>query len=127
MITGIGIDIVSLATFKPRLNDELIAEIYLPGETAYCRSQARSWESFAARFAAKEAVFKALQAGLQQGLRWHDVEVVRQADGPVSLRLHGLARQLADEQGVTACHLSLSHTAENAIAMVILEHQEARS
>lgn len=129
MITGIGIDIVTLATFRRRLDDDLVAELFLPAEIAYCRTQARSWESYAARFAAKEAAFKALQAGLEQGLRWHHVEVVRDPAGPVALRLHGAAALLADQLGVTHGHLSLSHTAENAIAMVVLENQnpEART
>lgn len=129
MITGIGIDIVTLATFRRRLDDGLVAELFLPQEIAFCSTRARSWESYAARFAAKEAAFKALQAGLEQGLRWHHVEVLRDPAGPVALRLHGEAARLAAEKGVTACHLSLSHTSENAIAMVVLENQnpEART
>ena len=121
MIIGTGIDIVDVSTFRRRLSEELVAELFLPDEVTYCRTQARSWENFAARFAAKEAAFKALGAGLEQGLRWHQVEVVRDPAGPVALRLHGLAAELAAGQGVTACHLSLSHSSENAIAMVIME------
>ncbi len=123
MITGIGIDLVALATFRKRLSDELITELFLPDETAYCRTQARFWENFAARFAAKEASFKALGSGLEQGLRWHDVEVVRDPAGPVSLRFHGRAAELAFDQGVTNRHLTLSHSSEYAIAMVVLEIQ----
>lgn len=121
MIIGTGIDIVDVSTFRRRLNEELVAELFLPDEVTYCRTQARSWENFAARFAAKEAAFKALGAGLEQGLRWHQVEVVRDPAGPVALRLHGLAAELATRLGVTACHLSLSHSSENAIAMVLME------
>lgn len=121
MITGTGIDIVAVASFRRRLNDELVAELFLPDEIAYCRTQVRSWENYAARFAAKEATFKALKAGLDQGLRWHQVEVVRQPEGPVQLKLHGLARDLATQQQVSSCHLSLSHSSQSAIAMVIME------
>lgn len=124
MITGIGIDIVATGNFRQRLNEELITELFLPDEIAYCRTQARYWENFAARFAAKEAAFKALGAGLDQGLRWHQVEVVRHPDGPVTLKLSGLAATLADQQGVTASHLSLSHCQDSAIAMVVLENQK---
>ncbi len=121
LITGTGTDIVALGKFRKRLDPQLIDELFLPDEQSYCHTQARPWENFAARFAAKEATFKALGAGLQQGLRWHDVEVVRHPDGPVSLRLHGLAARLAADQGVTASHLSLTHSSDFAVATVILE------
>lgn len=124
MIVGIGIDIVATGTFRQRLNEELINELFLPDEITYCRTQARSWENFAARFAAKEAAFKALGSGLEQGLRWHQVEVIRHPDGPVTLQLQGLAAAIADQKGVTASHLSLSHCQESAIAMVVLENQK---
>ena len=127
LITGTGTDIVALGPFRQRLSPELIDELFLPDEQSYCRTQARPWENFAARFAAKEAAFKALGAGLQQGLRWHDVEVVRNPDGPVRLRLHGRAARLAAEQGVTASHLSLSHSSEFAVATVILENQNTEA
>lgn len=123
MIIGIGIDIVPVGRFHSRLDEGLIAELFLPDEIAYCRTQARFWENFAARFAAKEAAFKALGAGLDQGLRWHDVEIVRDPAGPVHLRFHGQAAAQAAERNVTASHLSLSHSSENAIAMVVLENQ----
>jgi holo-[acyl-carrier protein] synthase len=127
LITGIGTDIVALAAFRDRLCPELIAELFLPDEESYCRTQARHWENFAVRFAAKEAAFKALGAGLQQGLRWHDVEVVRDPDGPVNLRLHGRAAALAAEQGVTTCHLSLSHSSEFAVATVVMENDAVKN
>jgi len=121
MIVGIGIDLVDVGVFRDRLCEELIEELFLPGEIAYARTQARSWENFAARLAAKEAAFKALGAGLSQGLRWRDVEVVREASGAVSLELHGAARALADEKNVTGCKVSLSHTRFQAMALVVME------
>ena len=120
MVVGIGIDIVDVQEFRRRLSDELIAELFLPAEIDYARTQVRAWENFAARLAAKEAAFKALDAGLAQGLRWHDVEVRREPDGPPVLALHGRARTLADARDVVASHLSLSHSRESAIATVIL-------
>ncbi len=123
MIVGIGIDIVDVAEFRRRLDEALIDELFLPGETAYARTQARAWENFAARLAAKEAAFKALGAGLAQGLRWRDVEVVREASGAVSMELHGAARARADELDVEGCRVSLSHTRSQAIAMVVMENQ----
>jgi holo-[acyl-carrier protein] synthase len=125
LITGIGIDIVELERFGARLTPELIAELFLPDEIAYCRSQHHSQENFGARFAAKEAVFKALGAGLEQGLRWHDVEVCKEDSGAVHLSLTGKAAELASEKKVTKTFVSLSHTRQNAIAMVVLENRTA--
>ena len=71
--------------------------------------------------AAKEAAFKALGAGLSQGLRWRDVEVCREESGAVSLALHGKARELAAEKKVRGCKVSLSHARSAAIAIVIME------
>ncbi|MBC8423685.1 holo-ACP synthase [bacterium] len=121
MIVGIGIDIVDVAEFRDRLDHALIDELFLPAEADYARSQARLEENFAARFAAKEAAFKALGAGLSQGLRWRDVEVVRDASGAVGLELHGAARALADEKNITGCRVSLSHTRSQATALVVME------
>lgn len=124
MVFGVGIDIVDLEEFRGRLSDELIAELYLPQEISYARTQVRSWENFAARLAAKEATFKALGAGLSQGLRWRDVEVCKQASGQVTLELHGKALERAQSQGVTELHLSLSHARHSAIATVVVEGKE---
>ena len=125
MIVGVGVDLVDIGVFRGRLDgnsgDELMDELFLPDEIAYARTQVRSWENFAARLAAKEAAFKALGAGLSQGLRWHDVEVRREESGAVSLTLHGKARELAGKKNVTGCKVSLSHSRSNAIAIVIME------
>ncbi len=122
MIIGIGIDIVDLGRFKKRLTPELIEELFLPDEIAYCRTQRRNEENYAARFGAKEAVFKALGAGLEQGLRWHDVEVVKKESGAVRIQMSGRAAELANQKSVTQSFLSLSHSRDNAIAMVVLEN-----
>lgn len=85
MIVGIGIDIVDLAGFRARLSDALIREVFLPDEARYAASRGRPWESYAARFAAKEAAMKALGAGLSQGVAWTDIEVTRSASGELAL------------------------------------------
>ena len=121
MIIGLGIDIVDLAAFKDRLDDDLIAELFLPAETEYCRTQVRFWENFAGRFAAKEAAFKALGSGLEQGLRFDQIEIVRAGTGAVSLALTGRAAELAAEQGVSKTFVSISHSRSNAVAVVIAE------
>ncbi len=121
MIIGIGIDLVDLQRFQKRLSPELIEELFLPAEIAYCRTQHHNEENYAARFAAKEATFKALGAGLEQGLRWHDVEVCKKETGAVFLSLSGLAAKLARQKNLSKSHVSLSHSRQNAIAMVVLE------
>ena len=121
MIVGIGIDIVDLDEFRARLSDALVLEVYLPGEQAYAASRERPWESYAARFAAKEAAMKALGAGLSQGLRWVDVEVRRNGDGDLDLRLDGLALEAARAKGVTRSWVSVSHSGRSAAAVVVLE------
>lgn len=121
MIIGVGIDIVDLDDFRARLSDALVDELFLPGEVEHASSRARPWESYGARFAAKEAAFKALGAGLADGLRFRDVEVVRRPSGEVGITLSGRALDAASEKGVAASRLSLAHSARSAVAVVILE------
>lgn len=119
-IKGLGIDLVDMETFRAKLTPELIEEVFLPEEVAYCCTQTRSWENYAARFAAKEAAFKALGRGLAQGLRFRQVEVVRDPNtGAVSLKLTGRALEVMEEAGVKELPVSLSHTRKAAIAIVI--------
>lgn len=127
MIVGIGIDLVELGRFSKRLSPELIDELFLPDEISYCQTQHRSVENFAARFAAKEAAFKALGAGLEQGLRFRQVEVLKEESGAVSLSLHGAAADLAKQHNVTHSFVSLSHSRDCAIAMVGLENRHQAS
>jgi len=122
VVLGIGIDTVDVVSFRNRLADRLISELFLPAEVEYCRSQARPWENFAARFAAKEAVFKAIGRGLSSGIRFLDVEIVRNREtGAVSLKLHGKALFFQQSLGVKRLHVSISHTKNNAVAIVVAE------
>jgi holo-[acyl-carrier protein] synthase len=123
LVVGVGIDIVDLEAFRARLDDALIEELFLPGEIAYADSRARPWESLAARFAAKEAAFKALGAGLSQGMRWTDVEVVRHPDGDVNVVFSGAASDVAKRLGVSSTRISLSHSSLSAVAVVIAESE----
>ena len=125
MILGLGIDIVDLAGFRGRLDDDLIAELFLPPEIEYCRSQHRFWENFAGRYAAKEAAFKALGAGLEQGLRFGQVEIRRAKTGAITLELTGCAAEIASEKGVRRMLVSISHSRTTAIAVVIAEGAES--
>ena len=103
----------------PRFRERVFTE----AERAYCdsRGDTAAAQHYAARFAAKEAAFKALGTGWRGGLSWHHVEVTSTQDGAPLLNLSGQARELFDALGATRAHLSLSHTSEHAVAQVIFE------
>ena len=102
----------------PRFRERVFTE----SERAYCdpRGEAAA-QHYAARFAAKEAAFKALRTGWRDGLSWHHVEVASDALGAPLLQLSGHARELFEQLGARRAHLSLSHTSEHAVAQVIFE------
>lgn len=104
-----------------RFGDRFLTRVFTPEEVRYCTSKVNSAERLAARFAAKEAGMKAVGTGLRHGVTWHDLEVVRQPGGRPELRLTGKAAEFASRLGGKRMHLSLSHTAEQAVAFVILE------
>ena len=105
----------------PRFRERVFTE----HERAYCDSRGQSAaQHYAARFAAKEAAFKALQTGWRDGLSWHDVEISTTEHGAPLLQLSGHARTLFDSLGATDAHLSLSHTTEHAVAQVIFERRQ---
>jgi holo-[acyl-carrier protein] synthase len=125
MIVGVGVDIIDVerieaALNRPRTGARFRARVFTDGEVAYCAPRRNAAESFAARFAAKEAMMKAL--GNSYG--WREIEVIR-SNGPPSLRLHGRAQERAARLGIQRIHLSLSHTATLAIAYVIAEGDAA--
>lgn len=98
------------------------ARVFTEAECEYCDARgASSAQHYAARFAAKEAALKALGTGWSGRVSWHDVEVVRGEAGAPALLLRGEAREIFLRTGATRAHLSLSHTAEHAVAHVILE------
>jgi holo-[acyl-carrier protein] synthase len=119
---GVGLDAVELDRFRRSLERTpgLVARLFTEGEIAYARQRDDPTERFAARFAAKEAVMKALGIGLGE-CGWHDVEVVRAPSGQPSLVLRGRAAELAAAKGVAAWHLSLTHTDRSAQAIAIAE------
>jgi holo-[acyl-carrier protein] synthase len=124
MIVGSGIDIAEvprIAEVIQRHGQRFLHRVFTEGEIAYCDSKANRIERYAARFAAKEAGMKALGTGWNHGVRWRDVEVCRQPGGRPTLTFHGRAAEFAAKLGTKNVALSLSHTAEQAIAQVILE------
>jgi holo-[acyl-carrier protein] synthase len=124
VISGIGVDLVSIPRFArlmERRGDAAVARFFTAAEAERCRASKSAVESFAGRFAAKEAFFKALGTGWGLGGRWTEVEVVSAPSGAPSLRLSGRAADAAAEQGVSRIHLSITHTDETAAAFVVLE------
>lgn len=126
MIAGIGVDVVDLGRFEaavgrsPRLADRLFA----PGERVV-DGRPRPLSSLAARFAAKEALIKAL--GGSDGVRWHEVEIVSDPQGNPDFAFHGELARMLERRGITATHLSISHDAGVAVAFVIAERADSNA
>lgn len=124
MIVAVGIHIVDLEVFRRELTDAFIQSTFLPEETRYAGSRARRHESFAGRFAAKEAVMKAL-GGHGPRPDWDQVEVLRNGDsGEIGIVLHGNTARRAVELGVDHVRVSISHSGRAAMALVVLEREE---
>jgi len=124
MIVGSGIDLIEIARIQhslDRYGKHFLDRIYTAAEQAYCLSKRNSAESFAARFAAKEAGAKALGTGISRGVSWKEIEVVRAPGGRPGLRFHGRAAQRADRLGAVRAALSLTHSRDLAMASVALE------
>ena len=125
MIVGTGIDIAEVPRIRQsieRFGDRFLQRIFTAGEIRYCDSKMNRFERYAARFAAKEAAMKALGTGWNHGIRWRDCEVVRLPGGRPTIAFHGKAGEFAAKLGMKNAALSISHTAEQAIAQVILEN-----
>lgn len=125
MIVGTGIDIAEVPRIREtiaRFGARFIERIFTEGEIRYCESKANRIERYAARFAAKEAGMKALGTGWNFGVRWRDIEVARKPGSRPTLIFHGKASEFAAHLGTKNVSLSLTHTAEQAMAFVILEN-----
>lgn len=124
MIVGTGIDIAEVPRVRAaieRYGARFVERIYTPAEIAYVQRKANRYERYAARFAAKEAGMKAIGTGWRFGVRWQDFEVTNLPSGKPTLKLHGVAAQVAAKLGVRSISLSLTHTAEQGVAFVILD------
>lgn len=124
MILGTGVDLAEVPRIRSaieRHGQRFIQRIYTPLEIAYVERKANRFERYAARFAAKEAGMKAIGTGWKRGVLWRDFEVSNLPSGQPTLRLYGVASQIAEKLGVRRISLSLTHTAELAMAHVILE------
>ncbi len=124
MIVGTGIDIVDVARIAAtieRFGRRFVDRVYTEAEITYCESKQNKAERYAARFAAKEAALKAIGTGWRHGVGWREVEVGHESGGRPTIRFSGRAAQFAARLGTKRAALSLSHTAGQAVAQVILE------
>jgi holo-[acyl-carrier protein] synthase len=122
MILGVGVDLTEIsrmAQAMARHPDRLEKRLFTDAERAFCRAHANAAQHFAARFAAKEAILKALR--VPPGLSWHELEVVSDENGAPRFELRGEAARAAAKQGVTRVHLSLTHAGDQAMAFVVCE------
>ena len=126
MIVGTGVDIAEVPRIRQaieRYGERFLKRVFTAEEIRYCTGKVNAAERLAARFAAKEAGMKAIGTGLRGGITWKDMEVVRYPGQRPQLRYSGRAAEIAAALGCKKIHLSLSHTAEQAIAHVILESE----
>ena len=124
MIVSVGIDIVEVYRIAETLarTPRFGERVFTDAERAYCETKgAADAQSYAGRFAAKEAFLKALQTGWRGKITWHDIEILSDSQGVPSLNISGEAQKLFSETGSARAHLSISHTAEHAVAQVIFE------
>ncbi len=124
MLIGTGVDLIEIERIAhsiERYGERFLRRIYTDHEIAYCSRKRSSAESFAARFAAKEAGAKALGTGISRGVTWIEFQVARQPGGRPVLELRGRAALLAREMGVKGISLSLTHTGNLAMATVMME------
>ena len=124
MVVGVGTDLTEIARIAhsvERYGERFLTRIFTPREIEYCQRKKNAAESFAARFAAKEAAAKALGTGISRGVTWLEIEVTRELSGKPILQLSGRAAARARALGVTHISLSLTHSRDVALAVVIME------
>jgi holo-[acyl-carrier protein] synthase len=123
MIVGIGIDIVEIHRISAALQGTQAMEqrVFTPEEISFCSKRKNKYQHFGGRFAAKEATMKALGTGWSQGIRWKDVEISSDESGKPILTFHGKAREIFENSGALHTWVSITHSSEHAVAVVVLE------
>lgn len=124
LIVGLGVDIAEVERVKgaiERHGEPFLRRVYTRREAEYCEGFKNKFERYAGRFAAKEAAMKALGTGWRHGVRWVDLEVVRESSGRPTMVLSGEAAKIAQRLGVKHIALSITHTESQALAQVIFE------
>jgi holo-[acyl-carrier protein] synthase len=121
MIKGVGVDIIEIARIEKsirELGDHFLQKIFTSREIAYCSSKQNSTQHFAARFAAKEALSKAVATGWAGEFRWRDVEVVNEPSGKPVFEFYGAMKAMLVRSNV---FVSMSHSGNHVVAMVVIE------
>ena len=122
-IVGIGLDLVRIARIRASLerwHDRFLQRLYTKAEQRDCFARPSPYASLAGRFAAKEAILKALGTGWSGGVRWVDIQVLNDRMGRPIVTVGGRVRALIRKAGVSRIHISLSHDAEYAVAQAVL-------
>jgi holo-[acyl-carrier protein] synthase len=124
MIYGIGIDIVSIRRIErilERWGPFFTQRVYTPSEIAFCEDRSNPGQHFALRWAAKEAMLKALGLGLRGGIKWTDIEVVNDPFGRPSFKVHNKAKGFLTHRNIKTALVSISHEKDYGVAQVVLE------
>jgi holo-[acyl-carrier protein] synthase len=122
VIVGLGTDIVEIlriAKMIERHGEMFLERVYTEEEIRYCQRRKESFQHFAGRWAAKEAVMKTLGTGFVRGIRWQDIEIVVERSGQPKIRLHGGAGELAERLGIREFHITISHCRAYATATAV--------
>jgi holo-[acyl-carrier protein] synthase len=129
MILGLGIDLCGVARIRRMIadhGDHFLERTYTEAEVAYARRRKKGFEeTLAGRFAAKEAVMKALGTGWREGVEFRGIEILNEPSGKPYVVLHGTTAEKARQLGVTAWHVTITHTRDLAIASAIAEGSAA--
>ncbi len=123
-IVGLGLDLAGterVGSFLERHGQRGLDRLFTAGEQAYCEARASRVVSYAGRFAVKEAVMKVLGTGWSEGVRWVDIEVVRDPDQAPRCVLHGESKNIAERKGIAAIHVTITHDAGLAAAVAVAE------
>ena len=124
-IVALGLDLAQIARLEAavgRHGEHLLARVFTDGERAYCEKRRERITHYAGRFAVKEAVMKVLGTGWTRGVRWRDIEVVRQPGSAPELVLHGVAQKIARDKGIARIHITITHDAGLAAAVAVAEN-----
>lgn len=123
MMFGIGIDCIEVARIEANVREDgaFAWKVFTAGEREYCAARHHPAQHYAARFAAKEALFKALGTGWSGGMAWQEIEIENEENGRPRLKVSGAVAAFAEQHGITRMHVSLAHVRELACAFVVLE------
>jgi holo-[acyl-carrier protein] synthase len=124
MVFGIGSDVVQISRINSlvkRWGNRFLQRVFTKREIEYCLQRKDPSPHLAVRFGAKEAFLKALGVGYREGIRWRDIEVLRQGSGRPEIHLHQQAKALCEHHSICGVHLSMSHDGNYGLAEVLLE------